>query len=149
MPDGIYQRMFEREREARKRAEELLESMSLELFAAYTQLKKSSDELFTIFRSVTDGILTFDSKGIIETLNPAVERIFGYANEVLVGRNITMLLPNRELEFPLDDSFWLNRCSEVQPKFSTQGRNAKGQVFEMEQTPRQNCRRCHRDSRVP
>lgn len=132
MPDGIYQRMFEREREARKRAEELLESMSLELFAAYTQLKKSSEELFTIFRSVTDGILTFDSKGIIETLNPAVERIFGYANEELVGRNIAMLLPNRELEFPLDDSFWLNRCSEVQPKFSTQGRNAKGQVFEME-----------------
>lgn len=132
MPDGVFRRMFEREREARKRAEELLESMSMELFAAYTQLKKSSEELFAIFRSVTDGILTFDSNGIIETLNPAVERIFGYSNEQLVGQHIEMLLPIRELEFPLDEFFWLNRCSEDQPKFSTQGLNARGQIFEME-----------------
>ena len=131
---NVYQRMFEREREARKQAEELLETMSLELYDAYSQLKKSSDEVFAIFRSVTDGIVTFNQAGTIESLNPAIERIFGYSENVLKGQDIRVLLPSNELEFEfeLDDTYWVDRCSEAQPKFATQGINAQGQIFDME-----------------
>ncbi|HTL70175.1 MAG TPA: PAS domain S-box protein, partial [Candidatus Eisenbacteria bacterium] len=33
-------------------------------------------------------------KGIIQTVNPAVERIFGYASQELMGRNVSMLMPH-------------------------------------------------------
>jgi two-component system, NtrC family, sensor kinase len=133
MPDrAIYQRMYEREKSARKRAEELLESMSMELYHAYTRLKNSSEELFTIFRSVTDGIVTFSADGKIETMNPAFERIFGYNKAYLTGRYIQSLLAVEESKRVEKEKFWVGLCTEVQPKFSTSGVNSKGQRFDME-----------------
>lgn len=43
--------------------------------------------------SLTDGFVTIDSKGIIAAVNPAVESIFGYENEELLGQNISILMP--------------------------------------------------------
>ena len=42
---------------------------------------------------MVDGVLTIDEHGNVETLNPAGERIFGYAASEVVGHNIKMLLP--------------------------------------------------------
>src|SRR5206468_4913044 len=40
-----------------------------------------------------DGILTIDEQGTVQTINPAGERIFGYASQEVVGHNIKMLMP--------------------------------------------------------
>lgn len=61
--------------------------------AAEEQLFDSAARIHTIFDAVADGILTIDEHGIVETLNPAAERIFGYAAAEVVGRNINMLMP--------------------------------------------------------
>lgn len=124
--------MYEREKIARKRSEELLESMSMELYHAYTNLKSSSEEKFTIFRSVTDGIVTFSADGKIETMNPAFERIFGYNQAYLTGRYVQSLLSVEESKRVEKEKFWVGLCTEVQPKFSTSGVNSKGQRFDME-----------------
>jgi PAS domain S-box-containing protein len=50
-------------------------------------------KLEAILASAAAGIITIDSRGRIETVNPWVERQFGYAGEELVGRNISMLMP--------------------------------------------------------
>lgn len=49
--------------------------------------------LRAIVSTAVDGIITIDDKGIIETVNPAVEKLFGYVAEELVGHNIKILMP--------------------------------------------------------
>lgn len=42
---------------------------------------------------VFDGIVTTDEKGIVESINPAAERMFGYTDDEIVGHNISLLMP--------------------------------------------------------
>src|SRR5262245_11111005 len=50
-------------------------------------------KLGAILNSAVAAIVTIDSRGLIETVNPAAERMFGYAGGDLIGRNISMLMP--------------------------------------------------------
>jgi diguanylate cyclase (GGDEF)-like protein/PAS domain S-box-containing protein len=47
-----------------------------------------------VMEGVADGILTFDEHSVIESCNPAAERIFGYCAQELVGRPLALLLPD-------------------------------------------------------
>ena len=47
----------------------------------------------TLFDHVLEGIIATDTQGIVESFNPAAERIFGYRAEEVVGRNVSMLMP--------------------------------------------------------
>ena len=46
-------------------------------------------------RSAPDAILTIDAESVILSANPAVERIFGYEPEELLGRSLHVLIPER------------------------------------------------------
>src|SRR5688572_3755791 len=45
--------------------------------------------------SATDAIVIIDDASTITFANPAVERVFGYAREELLGRSLTVLIPER------------------------------------------------------
>jgi PAS domain S-box-containing protein len=51
------------------------------------------------FRTITDtaptGVVTADSAGTIDFFNRAAERMFGYTSDEIVGRNVTILIPER------------------------------------------------------
>ena len=47
----------------------------------------------SILDTVTDAVITIDDKGIIETFNSAAQAIFGYKEAEVVGRNVSMLMP--------------------------------------------------------
>jgi PAS domain S-box-containing protein len=47
----------------------------------------------TILDNVIDGIITIDSRGIVQSFNRAGETIFGYMADEIIGRNINMLMP--------------------------------------------------------
>ncbi|MEJ7779601.1 MAG: PAS domain-containing sensor histidine kinase [Daejeonella sp.] len=49
--------------------------------------------LHAIIESAIDGIITIDSKGIIETINPSALKLFGYVHHEVTGRNICILMP--------------------------------------------------------
>lgn len=49
--------------------------------------------LKAIIETAIDGIITIDSRGIMESLNPAALKLFGYEAEDVIGRNIAMLMP--------------------------------------------------------
>ncbi len=56
-------------------------------------LESSSTRVMTILNTVSDGILTINKHGIVETMNPAAERLFGYPASEVIGKNIKMLMP--------------------------------------------------------
>jgi len=49
--------------------------------------------LKAIIETAIDGIITIDNRGIVESLNPAARKLFGYELEEVVGKNISMLMP--------------------------------------------------------
>ena len=47
-----------------------------------------------VMQNVADGLLTFDAEGLIESANPAAERIFGMSVDLLSGQPVPALLPD-------------------------------------------------------
>jgi diguanylate cyclase (GGDEF)-like protein/PAS domain S-box-containing protein len=58
-------------------------------------IAEKNELLFSsILNTVRDGIITIDAQGIIETFNPGSERIFGYKAAEVLGKNISLLMPD-------------------------------------------------------
>jgi diguanylate cyclase (GGDEF)-like protein/PAS domain S-box-containing protein len=63
-------------------------------YAAQQAMRDSAALIQTILNTVADGIITFHAKdSLLETVNPAIERLFGYASAELVGQNFSTLIP--------------------------------------------------------
>ncbi|HQU88141.1 MAG TPA: diguanylate cyclase [Denitromonas sp.] len=56
-------------------------------------LRQSDARMSGVFQAVVDGIVIIDELGTIDSVNPAITGIFGWAPEDLVGRNVSMLMP--------------------------------------------------------
>ena len=53
----------------------------------------NESRLKAILNNTVDGIITINDRGIIETFNPAAERIFGYSESEAIGQNVSFLMP--------------------------------------------------------
>ncbi len=51
------------------------------------------EKLEAILDSAVDAIITIDERGIIESANPATEKLFGYSRSQLTGKNVKILMP--------------------------------------------------------
>ncbi|HWA88779.1 MAG TPA: PAS domain S-box protein [Rhizomicrobium sp.] len=55
---------------------------------------QNSDVLFnTLIATAVDGIMIIDEMGLVQVYSDACERMFGYAGDEVVGRNVKMLMP--------------------------------------------------------
>lgn len=50
--------------------------------------------LHAIIENAIDGIITISDRGLIESINPAAGALFGYTIEEVIGKNVSMLMPN-------------------------------------------------------
>ncbi|MBI4384496.1 MAG: PAS domain S-box protein [Nitrospinae bacterium] len=64
-----------------------------ELERLLVDLDASETRLASIMNNVAEGIVTIDERGIVESVNPAMERIFGYQAEELLGKSVNLLMP--------------------------------------------------------
>lgn len=60
---------------------------------AETEFHNLYSRLIAVVDTVVDGILTIDRRGIVNSFNPAAEKMFAYRAEEVIGRNVSMLMP--------------------------------------------------------
>ncbi len=69
-----------------------LESMRRQLVDRGKQLADREKRIRTVVENIADGIVIFDSNGVIESCNPAMLKIFSYDDDSLVGNSIFNIL---------------------------------------------------------
>jgi len=57
-------------------------------------LLASEQRLRAILDTAMDAIVTMDIHGMIQSVNPAAERLFGYAADEMIGHNVGLLMPS-------------------------------------------------------
>ena len=56
-------------------------------------LRDREARLAAVVGTAVDAIITIDERGVIDSVNPATERLFGYGRDELLGRNVKVLMP--------------------------------------------------------
>ncbi len=99
MDASLFKRSLAREKKARRSAELFLEEKSRELHAVNEQLRETAAmfneeaaRFASIFDAIPEGIISFDSDGTIDTVNPTFEKIFGYSREELIDSDVGKLI---------------------------------------------------------
>jgi two-component system sensor kinase FixL len=96
-----------------------------ELERTRERLDDREARLNAILDTAVDGIVTIDERGIIESVNPATERIFGYTTDELVGKNVSVLMPAPDRQ--QHDGYISRYLDTRKPKIIGIGREVEGQ----------------------
>ena len=82
-------------------------------------------KLEAILNSAVAAIITIDTLGVIQTVNPATERLFGYKAEELLGKNVGVLMPSPYRDE--HDAYIANYVKTGRKKIIGIGREIRGQ----------------------
>ncbi|MCH8842117.1 MAG: PAS domain S-box protein [SAR324 cluster bacterium] len=61
-------------------------------------LSQSEERYRAIYSTAVDAIITIDENGIVDSCNPATEKLFGYSVDEIIGNNVTLLMPSHYRE---------------------------------------------------
>jgi PAS domain S-box-containing protein len=108
----------------RGRALAQVEQRTAALRSALAHRAESEARLRAVFDHALDAIITIDSRGIVQSYNPAAERTFGWRADEVIGNNVNMLMPSPDHE--RHDSYLDNYLRGGKPKIIGIGRLVTG-----------------------
>lgn len=91
---------------------------------AEAALRESENKITSIIQAAVDGIITIDTRGIIEMVNPSAARLFGYEATELLGKSINVLMP--EPDHSRHDGYMHNYHTTGHKKIIGIGREVTG-----------------------
>jgi len=109
--EQLKQKICDQTAELLKKNKRLQKNIS-EIKKSKQQLIKREAELDSVFNAAVEGILTINENGIIESLNVAVSKIFGYHANELIGQSVNKLIPSSQGE--LQNTFFHNYLGRYQ-----------------------------------
>jgi len=99
-------------------------SLPLDWMIAHQHDSEAALRLKAIIKTATDGIIIIDDSGIIELVNEAAAKLFGYDELELIGQNISVLTPSPHRE--AHDSYIQNYIQTGVRKIIGIGRDVMG-----------------------
>lgn len=106
------------------------------LCSGFRPVSAGPDEVLrcrAVLNTAVDSIITIDSRGIISSVNPATEKMFGYPENELMGRNISLLMPE---PYAGEHDTYLSRYLETgKASIIGSGRRVSGQKKNGEEFP--------------
>jgi PAS domain S-box-containing protein len=82
------------------RVEELVVRRTAELQNELRERQRAEERNRAVLEHMIGGMITFDERSRIESVNPAAERMFGYREDELVGRSLAILLADAPASAP-------------------------------------------------
>ncbi|MDX5421566.1 MAG: PAS domain S-box protein [Hymenobacteraceae bacterium] len=95
-----------------------------ELKKTEAALRESESKINSIIQTAVDGIITIDTRGIIEMVNPSAARLFGYEEHELIGKKINVLMP--EPDRSLHDNYMYHYHETGEKRIIGIGREVTG-----------------------
>jgi two-component system CheB/CheR fusion protein len=102
---------------------------------AQTAVKDREERLRAILETAVEGIITIDDRGIIESVNAAAERIFGYSAKEIIGKNVSVLMPSPHREAHdgyINNYLHTGRAKIIGIGREVAGRRKDGTIFPMD-----------------
>ena len=98
-----------------------------------SQSSRSIEKNRLIIEIAVDAIISISSRGLVETFNPAAEKLFGFSAEEVIGQNINLLMP--EPDAGKHDGYLEHYLETRKPKIigtgrQVQGKKKNGEVFD-------------------
>lgn len=88
-------------------------------------LRESKERIKAILNTAAEGIISIDRHGVVDTFNPAAERLFGYEAREVIGQNVSLLMPTSERE--KHDGYLVDYLRTGQRRVIGIGREVEGQ----------------------
>jgi len=102
---------------------------------ASQEARQREQRLAGVLGTVMDAILTLNEDGVIETINPRTETMFGYKKQELIGDHINMLLPNAHKDYHeacVAKSYKTCKTMTFGTAIEIDGQNQDGDLFPIE-----------------